>query len=70
MVGIVLGSIPFVFKYKESLRVKQSILEQRKIEIQKKEKICKLDGSDYEKFLNLGFPKTAIEKFNQCMKAQ
>ena len=28
------------------------------------------DNSDYQKFLSLGFPKTAIEKFNICMKEQ
>ena len=33
-----------------------------------KEKICKTENSDYKKFLSLGFPKTAIEKFNICMK--
>ena len=33
-----------------------------------KEKICKDDNSDYRKFLSLGFPKTAIEKFNICMR--
>ena len=26
--------------------------------------------SNYKKFMNLGFPKTAIEKFNICMKEQ
>ena len=38
--------------------------------IEKKEKICKEEESDYKKFLSLGFPKTAIEKFNFCMKEQ
>ena len=42
--------------------------ENRKIQIQYKAKVCKEENSEYEKFLNLGFPKTAIEKFNICMK--
>ena len=28
------------------------------------------NNSDYKKFLSLGFPKTAIEKFNICMQEQ
>ena len=70
MVGFIIGSIPFFYKVKESIKVKKLIQEQRKIEIQNKEKICKEDRSEYKKFLSLGFPKTAIEKFNKCMKEQ
>ena len=70
MLGLVIGSIPSIYRLKENLRVKKLIEEQRKIEIQNKEKICKEDNSDYKKFLSLGFPKTAIEKFNNCMKEQ
>ena len=68
MVGLIVGSIPFFYKLNENLKVQKLIQEQRKIKIQKKEKICKNDNSDYKKFLNLGFPKTAIKKFNNCMK--
>ena len=70
IIGLLMGSIPFISKFKEDFRVKRLIREQRKIEIQNKEKICKQDNSDYKKFLNLGFPKTAIEKFDLCMKAK
>ena len=70
MVGLVIGSVPSIYRLKESLTVKKLIEEQRKIEIQNKEKICKEDNSDYKKFLSLGFPKTATEKFNNCMKEQ
>ena len=70
IVGLIMGSIPFINKSKEDFRVKQLIQEQRKIQIQNKEKICKQDNSDYKKFVNLGFPKTAIKKFNICMKAK
>jgi len=68
MIGLIIGSLPFVYKMKESLRVQKLIQEQRQIENQNKEKICKGYNSDYEKFLSLGFPKTAIKKFNICMK--
>ncbi len=68
IVGLVIGSIPFIYKSNEKLRLQKIIQKQRKIEIQNKEKICKDDNSEYKKFLNLGFPKTAIEKFNFCMK--
>ncbi len=68
IIGLIIGSLPFVYKIKESLRVQKLIQEQRQIENQNKEKICKGYNSDYEKFLSLGFPKTAIKKFNICMK--
>ena len=70
MIGLIIGSLPFVYKMKESSRVQKLIEEQRQIQNQNKEKICKGDNSDYEKFLSLGFPKTAIEKLNICMKEQ
>ena len=68
IVGLIIGSIPFFYKLNENFRVKKLIQEQSKIKIQNKEKICKNNNSEYKKFLNLGFPKTAIEKFNNCMK--
>tara|TARA_B100001029_G_scaffold51505_1_gene41178 strand:- start:1511 stop:1807 length:297 start_codon:yes stop_codon:yes gene_type:complete len=68
IVGLIMGSIPFFYKLNENFRVKKLIQEQSKIKIQKKEKICKDNNSEYKKFLSLGFPKTAIEKFNNCMK--
>ena len=70
VIGLLIGSIPFISKSKENFRVQKLIQKQRKIEIQNKEKICKDSNSDYEKFLNLGFPKTAIEKLKICMKEQ
>ena len=68
MIGLIIGSIPFFYKFNENLRVQKLIQEQRKLKIQYKEKICKNDNSDYKKFLSLGFPKTAIQKFKNCMK--
>ena len=68
MIGLVIGSLPFIKKYTENFRVQKLIQEQKKIQIETKEKICKEDNSDYKKFLSLGFPKTAIEKLKICME--
>ena len=70
MIGLILGSLPFFYKVTERLSVQKLIQEQRQRQIENKEKICKGDNSDYKKFLSLGFPKTAIEKFNICMQEQ
>ena len=70
MVGLVMGSVPFIYKKAENLRIQKLIEEERKIQNEIKEKICKEEESDYEKFLSLGFPKTAIEKFNICMQKE
>ena len=66
--GLIIGSIPFFYKLNKNLRVQKLIEEQSKLKIQYKEKICKNDNSEYKKFLSLGFPKTAIQKFKNCMK--
>ena len=70
IVGLVMGSIPLIHKSIENFRIQKLIEDARKIQIEKKEKICKEEESNYQKFLSLGFPKTAIEKFNICMKEQ
>ena len=70
MIGLVIGSIPFFYKSNQNLKIQKLIKEQRKIQIQNQEKLCKNENSEYKKFLSLGFPKTAIEKFNICMKEQ
>ena len=68
MIGSMICSIPFFYKLNENLRVQKLIQEQKKLKIQYNEKICKNDNSEYKKFLSLGFPKTAIQKFKNCMK--
>ena len=70
IIGLMIGSLPFVYKINESFRVQKLMQEEIQKQNQNKEKICKGYNSDYEKFLSLGFPKTAIEKFNICMKKQ
>jgi len=68
MIGFIIGTLPFINKRKESFRVQKLIQEQKQMQNQNKEKICKGDDSDYQKFLKLGFPKTASKKFNICIK--
>ena len=68
MIGLIIGSLPFIYRVTENLRIQKLIQEQRQRQNENKEKICKDDNSDYKKFLSLGFPKTAIEKFNICMQ--
>ena len=70
MIGVIIGSLPFIYRFTENFRVQKLIQEQRQRQNENKEKICKDYNSDYEKFLSLGFPKTAIEKFNICMQEQ
>ena len=70
MIGLIIGSLPFIYRVTENLRIQKLIQEQRQRQNENKEKICKGYNSDYEKFLGLGFPKTATEKFNMCMQKQ
>ena len=70
MIGLIIGSLPFIYKFTERHRAQKLIQEQRQRQNENQEKICKGNNSDYEKFLNLGFPKTANEKFKICMQKQ
>ena len=70
MIGLIIGSLPFIYRVTESFRVQKLIQEERQRQNENKEKICKGYNTEYEKFLSLGFPKTAIEKFNICMQEQ
>ena len=66
-IGFFIATIPSIYRHIENFRNERLVKEQRKIQIKKKEKICKDKNSDYIKFLNLGFPETASKKFNTCM---
>ena len=68
IVGSLMGSVPYINKTYKSFQIRKLIEEKRKMQIQYKSKVCKEKNSEYEKFLSLGFPKTAIEKFNICMQ--
>ena len=70
IVGLFIGSMPFIYKAQKGLRVQKLIQEERAMRIQNKVKICKGENSEYKKFLILGFPKTAIKRFNICMEEQ
>ena len=70
IIGALIAAIPYCYKFIENARNQTLIQEQKKIQIQNKEKICKNNNSDYIKFLNLGFPETATKKFNTCMNEQ
>ena len=41
MVGLIIGSLPFIYKIKENYRVHKLIQEQRKIQNQNKEKYAR-----------------------------
>ena len=69
-VGIIIATIPYVYEFIENSRSQISNQKQKQLQIQIKEKVCKNNNSDYIKFLNLGFPETATEKFNICMQEQ
>ena len=62
-----MATIPYIYKFIENFRNQILIQEQRKIQIENKEKICKDKNSDYIKFFDLGFTETANRKFNTCM---
>jgi 3-dehydroquinate synthase class II len=66
-IGFFIATIPYIYKFIENFRNQILIQEQRKIQIENKEKICKDKNSDYIKFLDLGFTETANRKFNTCM---
>ena len=67
-VGVLISAIPYIYQYIDNWRTEKLIQEEKEIQIKEKEKKCKDNNSDYSKFLNLGFPDTALAKFNLCMK--
>ena len=67
-IGVLISTIPYISKFIENLRIEKLIEEERQMSLKEKEKQCKGINSAYNKFLNLGFPETAISKFNICMK--
>jgi len=69
-VGFLIASIPYIYRSINDYKIDKLIEKERLLQIQIKEKKCKENGTDYNKFLNLGFPNTAIEKFKICMEGQ
>ena len=68
IIGSLIGTIPYISQSINKLMINKLIEEQRVMQIRNKEKICKDNNSNYKKFLDLGFPKTAIDQFKICMK--
>ena len=63
IVGLIMGSLPFIYQTKENFRIQKLIQEQKRIEIQNREKICKNDNSDYKKFVSLDFQKRLLKNY-------
>ena len=70
MAGLVIFSIPSMSNFIRNFRNERLIKAERKIQLSRQEAECKNLNSDYNKFSNLGFSKTAIERFNNCMKSK
>jgi len=67
-VGILISATPYIYKVIKNYKLTQEIKKEKLLQIEKLEKKCKDSNSDYSKYLILGFPKTAISKFDICMK--
>ena len=70
MFGVVISAIPFSYNLIKSFRSQRTIQSEKRLQLIKKQSRCKDANSEYTKFLNLGFPNTANEKFNICMKEE
>ena len=66
--GALLSTIPHTYKLLRDYRIEKLIKQEMQFQLKEKEKKCKDKNSDYNKFLNLGFPKTAMSKFTICMQ--
>ena len=67
-IGLLIATITHTYKFIEHYKMAKLIKKERKLQLKKKEEKCKDKNSDYAKFVDLGFPKTAISKFNDCMQ--
>ena len=67
-IGILITTITHTFKLIENHKMERLIKKEIELQLKKKEEKCKDKNSEYAKFVDLGFPKTAISKFNVCMQ--
>ena len=67
-IGALIATIPHAYKLIENYKMERLIKKEIQLQLKKKEEKCKDKNSDYAKFVDLGFPKTAISKFNICMQ--
>jgi len=66
-VGVIFSSIPHLGNALEYFN-QQKIIQERNLQrVEALEEKCKNDNSTYTKLINLGFPETAMEAFNNCM---
>ena len=69
LVGVTISSIPFIKNILVEFNYRKSVLLEKEMMIKAIENICKSDDSNYSKLYNLGFPLTAQEEFDNCMKS-
>ncbi len=68
LIGVLITTITHTYKFIDNNKMETLIKKERKLQLKKKEEKCKDKNSDYRKFADLGFPKTAISRFNLCMQ--
>ena len=67
-IGALITTITHTYKLIENHKMERLIKKEIELQLKKKEEKCKDKNSDYAKFVDLGFTKTAISKFNVCMQ--
>tara|TARA_B100000287_G_C20391805_1_gene685983 strand:- start:396 stop:683 length:288 start_codon:yes stop_codon:yes gene_type:complete len=67
-IGVLISTITHTYNFIENYKMENLIKRERQLQVKKQEKKCKDENSDYAKFMDLGFPQTAILKFNDCME--
>ena len=69
LVGVTISSITFIKTTLDEFNYRKSVLLEKEMTIKAIENLCKSDDSNYLKLYNLGFPLTAQEEFDNCMKS-
>ena len=67
-VGVAISFIPFFNILIETNRSERIFQLEREIAIKKIQDKCQDLDSEYKKLFYLGFPESALVKFNQCVK--
>ena len=65
--GAMISIAPIILKFINNYMAERRIDLDNKIKLKKIKESCKDINSEYSKLLNLGFPKTAVKKFNNCV---
>ena len=69
LVGVTISSITFIKTTLDEFNYRKSVLLEKEMTIKAIENLCKSDDSNYLKLYNLGFPLSAQEEFDNCMKS-